>query len=165
MQFDLLLLWMIILVNPLDILILLWRCSQLNRCYFSSSSAIYSSSGVVFSGLPIFIKFQHHWDTLYQAEYYHCECFKMLRNFSGGNSQSNHRLYDRPLTCCTSTYFFAFLSNREKKFVLLQLDACNTDCINVSIILSQPNSIEIFNSVIYFIHFMGSIAESLMKCV
>jgi len=30
---------------------------------------------------------------------------------------------------------------------------------------SKQNSIEIFNSVIYFIPFMDSIVESLMKCV
>jgi len=131
MRFDLLFLWMIILVNPLDILILLWCCSQLSRCYFSPSSAVYSCSGVVLTGLPIFLKFQHHSVTLNQAEYYYCEWFKMLMNFSGGNSQSNHRLYDRLLNCCSSTYFFAFLSNRENKLVLLSLDACNTDCINL----------------------------------
>ena len=162
--------WPVVLVNDyscksLNILLKLWCCSQLSRCHFSPSSAVYSSSGVVFSGLPIFLKFQHHSDTLYQAEYYHFECFRIQMNFSGGNSQSNHRLYDRLLTCCSSTYIFAFLSNRENKFVLLPLDAFNTDCINVSIILLQPNSIEIINSVIYFIRFMGSIAESLMKCV
>jgi hypothetical protein len=57
MLFDLLFLWMIILVNPIDVLILLWYCSQLSICYFSPNSAVYSSSGVVCSGLPIFLKF------------------------------------------------------------------------------------------------------------
>lgn len=137
MLLDLLFLWMIILVNLLDILILLWYCSELSKCYFSPSNAGYYSSDVVCSGLPIFLKFQHHSDTLHQAEYYPCEHFRMLMNFGGGNSLSNHRLHDSLLTCCSSTYSFAFLSNRENKFVLLPLDAYNTEHINVSIILFQ----------------------------
>jgi len=137
MLFNLLFLWMIILINPLDILILLWYCSQLSKCYFNLSSAVYSSSSVVCSGLPILLKFHHHLDTLHQAEYYPCECCRMLKNFGGGNSLSNHRLYDRLLTCCSSTHSYAFLSNRENKFVLLPLDARNTEYINISIFLFQ----------------------------
>jgi len=75
MLFDLLSLWMIITVNLLDILILLWYNSQLSKCYLSASNAVYSSSGVVCSGVPIFLKFQHHSDSLPQAEYYPCECW------------------------------------------------------------------------------------------
>lgn len=158
-----LVLWMIILVYPLDILIQLWYCSQLIKCYFSASSAVCSSSGAVCSGLPIFLKCQHHLDTLHQAEYYPCERFRMLMNSGGGNSLSNDKLYDRLLTCCSSTCSFDFLSNRENKFVLLPLDACNTECINIFIILFKAK--QVFNSVMYFILFMSSIAESLMRCV
>jgi len=116
---------------------LLWYCSQLSKYYFNPSSAVYSSSSVVCSGLPIFLKFHHHLDTLHQAEYYPCEHCRMLMNFGGGNSLSNHRLYDRLLTCCSSIRSYAFLSNRENKFVLLPLDACNTEYINISVILFQ----------------------------